>query len=123
VSKLYEPHEDEPSVYENTAWVNWAIQKYKSDHPERVSAMPDHETVVEIFSHAADELKQILDFEPRRKVGDPGVSAGRAPVLTTSTGHISMAWIIHFRGTQRTDLNYEQITQAGRELREQLGQL
>jgi hypothetical protein len=120
---FYEAHPDEPSVYESEAWLTWVIGELSARNQEFAKRVAENPTGVrkEAEEGVLNPLKEHLENEPRRKVGDPGVNAaGMPPALVTPCKHISMAWIIHFRGTQRTDLNYEQITQAGRDLYKEL---
>jgi len=112
-SKAQFDEPDEPSLFKegeteelNPLWVLYTTNYHRG--------LLTQEQVVNVGNNL---LKQIQQCSPERlqEIGPRGI-----PNVLTKFGHVSMAWVMHFKNAHQPDLNFGQITRLGHTVAEQV---
>jgi len=104
---------DEPSLFVegdeerlNPYWVLYTTNYHRG--------LLTKEQVENVGNNMLTQLQQ-CSAERLAEIGPRGI-----PKVLTKYGHVSMAWVVYFKNTQKPDLNFAQITRLGLTVAEQV---
>lgn len=112
-SKAQFDEPDEPSLFQegddeilNPLWVLYTTNYHRG--------LLTQEQVVNVGNNLLKQLQQ-CSKERLQEIGPRGI-----PNVLTKFGHVSMAWVMHFKNAHQPDLNFGQITRLGHTVAEQV---